>query len=164
MRDDGTTVLADLRTDGAPGFETFLLDDSFRDLVRVDFTGTSAFQAVGIDNLVVAVGAGKPELVVSPPSGTYVTTQSFDLTLITLGSEGAQLLHATLDGVDVTEGLAECAIAGSLAADPGTTARCPLGAGFLREGEHVFEATVELEDGSTATSDATWELLESIEP
>ena len=73
-------------------------------------------------------------------------------------------MQATLNGVDFTQTLADCGIAGALELELGATLRCPLGAAALGVGEHLFEATVELEDGSTSSGSATWVVLGSLEP
>lgn len=163
-REDGTTVTADVVTDGTAGFETFLLDDSFLDLASVALSTPSPFGAIAIDNLVVRAGIEKPTLSISPPSGTYVTTQAFDLTLITVGAEVASLVAATLDGDDFKGFLEGCATEGRLDSVPGVTFRCPVDGALFGEGTHTLEATVELEDGTTASDDVRWEILGSSEP
>ena len=163
-REDGTTVSADVVTDGIAGFETFLLDDSFSDMASVELSTPSLFGAISIDNLVVRAGVEKPTLLISPPSGTYVTTQAFDLTLVTVGADVATLVAATLDGDDFTGFLESCAVEGRLDSFPGVTLRCPVDGALFGEGTHTLEATVELEDGATASDDVSWEVLGSSEP
>ncbi|MEN8183404.1 MAG: hypothetical protein ABFS46_12810, partial [Myxococcota bacterium] len=162
-REDGTTVSANVVTDGIVGFETFLLDDTFSDLVSVAFPTPSAFGAISIDNLVVRAGVEKPTLLISPPSGSYVTTQRFDLTLITVGADAATLLAATLDGADFTGFLESCASEGRLDSVPGVTLRCPVDGALFGEGTHTLEVTVEL-GGETASDEVGWEVLASSEP
>ncbi len=93
-----------------------------------------------------------------------MTSQAFDLTLIVTGADSASVASASLDGGDFTAALDTCAVEGTLDSVPGVTLRCPLDGAFLGVGEHGFEATVELEDGSTASDAATWEVLGNSEP
>ena len=163
-REDGSTVVEHVLTDGAAGFETLLLDDSLTDLVAVEFSTLSIFGAIAIDDVVVRAGVQKPVLLISPPSGRYVTTQAFDLTLITVGADVATLVAATLDGDDFTGFLEICATEGRLDSVPGVTLRCPVDGVLLGEGTHILEATVELEDGATLSDGVSWEILGSSEP
>ena len=166
FKEDGSTVVADITTDGLVGFETVVLDAGFVDLVSAEIATASPYAALAIDDLAVVVGLEKPTLAVSPPSGTYVTLQAFDITLIVAGEDtaSAAILDATLDGLDFRSTLADCAIDGRLDAVPGVTFRCPLDAAELGTGTHTFEAIIELDDGSTATDRATWQILGSSEP
>ncbi len=166
FKEDGSTVVADVTTDGLVGFETFILDTGFVDLVSAEIATPSPYAALAIDNLVVVVGLEKPTLTVSPPSGAYATSQAFDITLIVVGegSASAQIRTATLDGMDFTSELADCSIVGTLDAVPGVTFRCPLDAEELGAGTQSFEAIIELADGTTATDSAIWEILGSSEP
>ena len=147
-----------------PDFETFFLADSFTDLVSVDFSTASPYAAIAIDNLIVRAGVERPTLVISPPSGTYVTTQAFDLTLVTVGADVATLVAATLDGADFSGFLESCVTEGRLDSVPGVTLRCPVDGALFGEGTHALEATVELEDGATLSHDVSWEILGSSEP
>ena len=166
FKEDGSTVVAEVTTDGFAGFETVALDARFVDLVSAEIATASPYAALAIDDLVVVVALEKTTLAVSPPSGTYVTSQAFDLTLIVVGADSASaaILDATLDGLDFTNELADCAIDGSLDALPGVTFRCLFDAAELGTGTHTFEAIIELDDGSTATDRATWEILGNSEP
>lgn len=166
VKEDGSTVIADFTTDGLVGFETVLLDALFVDLVSAEIATVSAYASLAVDNLSVLAGLEKPTLAVSPPSGTYVASQAFDITLIVVGgaSASAAILGATLDGVDFTRALGDCAIEGSLDSGSGVSFRCPGDAAQLGAGTHSFAATIELGDGTTATNGATWEILGSSEP
>jgi hypothetical protein len=97
-------------------------------------------------------------LTVSPPSGTYLTTQRFDLVLIeTPGALAVVGRRAALDGVDMTAALGACRVAGALAGGAGTTSRCAgLSGGLLGVGSHTVSVTLDLADGSTATESVTW--------
>jgi len=164
-KDDGSTVVANITTDGLVGFETFALDDSFRDLVSVQFSTLSPYANLAIDNIEVVVGLAKPIFSVSPPSGTYVTSQDFDITLVVVGpAASAAILAAILNGVDFTSALQACVIAGSLESTPGATLRCPAGSALLDAGMQTLEVTLDLGAGMTVTDTATWEILRSSEP
>ena len=163
-REDGTPVTADVVTDGIPGFQTFVLDDAFGDVASVEFSTPSPFGAISIDNLVVVAGVEKPTLLISPSSGSYVTTQAFDLTLVIVGADVATLVAATFDGADFTAFLERCVTEGRLVSLPGVTLRCPVDGALFGEGAHTLEATVELEDGATVSDEVSWEILGSVEP
>ena len=166
FKEDGSTVVAQITTDGLSGFETAVLDARFVDLASAEIATLSPYAALAVDNLRLVVGPEKPTLAVSPPSGAYVTSQAFDITLIVVGADAASaaIRAATLDGLDFSDELADCVHAGSLDSLSGVTFRCPLEASQLGAGTHTFEATIELEDGMTASDDASWEIFENTEP
>jgi len=104
-------------------------------------------------------------LTISPASGTYVSTQSMDVTLI-IGTPSATMTGATatLDGGDVSTKFLNCAVAGTLISG-GETHRCGHVRGsFLGTGTHTFSATVTLSDGGVLTDTVTWDVLENTEP
>lgn len=104
-------------------------------------------------------------LIISPPSGDYVTTQHFDLTLI-VEAPGLSVVggSATLDGFDVTSDLASCNISGTLVSG-GQTLRCPgLTGGSFGTGTHTLSVTLDLSDGSSVSDSVNWEVKENIEP
>ena len=105
-------------------------------------------------------------MVISPPSGDYITTQAFDITLIVVAQNSASAVvkEVILDGVDFGMAFEACAMGGSLDAAPGTTFRCPLDAAKIGSGTHTFDVTVELSDGTTGTDSATWEIFQGNEP
>lgn len=108
---------------------------------------------------------GESNLIISPPSGDYVTTQGFDLTLIVY-APGLTVVggSATLDGSDVTPALVSCIIPGTLISG-GQTFRCPgITGGFLGTGTHTFGVTLNLSDGSSVSDSVTWEVKENTEP
>lgn len=105
-------------------------------------------------------------LTISPPSGDYVTTQVFDLTLIveapSLSVVGGT---ATLDDSDVTGALVACIIPGTLVSGGGQTFRCPgLTGSFLGTGTHTLNVTLDLSDSSTVSDTVNWEVKENTEP
>jgi hypothetical protein len=104
-------------------------------------------------------------LTISPPSGTYVTTQGFDITLI-LEASGLSMTggSVTLDGSDVTSAFASRLVSGTLISG-GKTFRCPkLSGGTLGTGTHTFDVTLDLSDGSSVNDSVTWEVKENTEP
>jgi predicted outer membrane repeat protein len=106
-------------------------------------------------------------LTISPPSGTYLTKQLFDLSLIlALDNQNVSITgsHATLDGNDVTVDLSKCVVPGTLVSD-GQTFRCPRLTGeTFGIGTHVISVTLSLSDGSSVGDTVTWEVLENTEP
>jgi hypothetical protein len=104
-------------------------------------------------------------LIISPPSGDYVTTQHFDLTLI---SDAPGLFvrggTATFNDYDVTDFIKDCIIPGTLV-DGGQTFRCPgLVAGSLGAGAHRLEVILDLSDGSEISDTVIWKVKGSTEP
>ena len=106
-------------------------------------------------------------LAISPPSGSYVTTQQFDLTLIVrVESEGTTVAggSATFDGADVTANLASCLIPGTLVSG-GWTFRCPgISVDSLGTGTHNLDVTLDLSDGSSVSDNVTWVVKENTDP
>jgi len=108
---------------------------------------------------------GGNTLAISPASGSYVSTQNLDVTLI-IGAPLAAMTGATatLDGRDVSTQFLNCATAGTLIPG-GETHRCGRVRGsFLGAGAHTFSATVTLSDGSVLNDTVTWDVLENTEP
>ena len=107
------------------------------------------------------------KLIISPPSGKYVTAQSFELMLI-LEPENKGLSvtggETTMNGADITAALSNCLIPGTLVSD-GQTFRCPgLTGDLIGIGNHVLTVTLNLSDGSSVSDCVTWEVLENTEP
>ena len=161
VKEDDSIVQLDLTTDGNVGLERISFGEDLTNLKAVTFTMALLFSNIAIDNIEVRTRLERPALRISPPSGLYVTTQAFDLTLIVPAVSGGTVQAATLDGVDFSAELAACAIDGELDNVPGTSLRCSL---ELDEGEHTFEASFELPSGSTTSDAVTWEVLGTSEP
>ncbi len=105
----------------------------------------------------------EPSLILSPPSGVYLFTQDFDFMLIVESSNNPVISgDATLDGIDVTTGLAACLITGSLMPS-GQTFRCPLSGRVFEVGSHTVEVNLELSDGSIISDSVTWEIKKNEE-
>jgi DNA-binding beta-propeller fold protein YncE len=103
-------------------------------------------------------------LIITPPSGTYITTQNFDLSLV-VDAPGLPIvsLDAMLDGTEFTAVLESCIIPGTLLSG-GQTFRCPsLTRDAVGAGTHTLEVTLDLSDGSSVTDAVTWEVLENTE-
>jgi hypothetical protein len=103
-------------------------------------------------------------LTISPPSGTLVPGQAFDLALI-VQSEGQPItgVAASLDGVDVGAALGGCvaAHAGALTGGtPGAVLRCPglVADLFGGPGNHTLAVTVTLGDGRTLSDTAVYQI------
>jgi prepilin-type N-terminal cleavage/methylation domain-containing protein len=105
-----------------------------------------------------------PSVTISPPSGTYLLTQTFDLGL-TIGTGGLAIVSgsATFDGQDVTAALLRCLVPGSPVAGA-VTFRCPgLGGAALGAGTHTFAVTINLSQGAPLTAQVGWEVLANTE-
>ena len=104
-------------------------------------------------------------LSISPPSGDYVTTSGFDLTLIVEVSDRSVVGgSATLDGSNITAGLASCVIPGTLVSG-GQTLRCPGITGeSLGTGTHTLDVTLDLSDGTSVSDTVTWGVKDNVEP
>ena len=102
---------------------------------------------------------------ISPPSGTYTTTQAFDVALIVTGTEAAIVGgNVRLNGVDITALFGACAAPGTVASG-GRTFRCPgVGGGVLGPGTHTLAVTVVLGGGSSVSRSVIWEVLAAVEP
>lgn len=120
--------------------------------------------AAGLLTLLALVGPGpvvaQPAVTVSPPPGTYASTQAFDLVVIVdlagLGITGGLV---TFDGNDVTGPFVGCARVGGLPSGA-LTFRCTgLTAAALGPGTHLFEVILFLSDGSAIQSGAMWLVL-----
>lgn len=102
-----------------------------------------------------------------PQSGTFVSTQTFDIILL-IGALESAITGQTilLDGADITASLGPCfdTAVGTLTAG-GQTWRCPGQTGaFLGVGSHAFSVSLDLSDGTHITDTVLWEVLENTEP
>jgi hypothetical protein len=105
---------------------------------------------------------------ISPATGTYLTTQAFDIELVAqTAGQGIVGGAVTLDGVDVTAPLAGCLAAhvGALSlGTPAVVARCPgLTAGALGAGSHTLAARLDLSGGGSLSDAATWDVVPTTE-
>ena len=108
----------------------------------------------------------RPRVEISPPSGTYVASQTTDLTIIVRPDVAFTNVHYSLDGVVLADGTAGCFRPGALP-DGGRTLRCPrihLGQVPLGPGDHDLVVRFTLADGSTVQGAAKWKVLANTEP
>jgi hypothetical protein len=104
------------------------------------------------------------KLIISPPSGTYVTTQSFDLVyILNVPDHTVTYVESTFNGVNVDAILEDCGQLGR-AVPSGLTGRCAdvLGAD-LGVGTHTLDVYVDLTEGRTLRESVTWEIIETHE-
>lgn len=104
-----------------------------------------------------------PVATISPPSGDYVSSQNFDVSLI-VTSSSAVVVGATVifDGVDRTALFQGCSIGGILNGG-GQSFRCPNIITGLTEGAHTLDITVNMSDGSTISDSVIWQVQGTIE-
>jgi len=111
-------------------------------------------------------------LTIFPPSGTIVTTSTFDLTLI-VEAPGLKMVsgNAIFDGTDITTNLSvRCNKAGTLMSG-GQTLRCPgltganlAGNDLDGQSTHTLDVTINLNDGTSISDTVIWNILANIEP
>ena len=112
-----------------------------------------------------AVEVTTPLLSISPPTGRYVSTQSFDLVLL-IGPLAQPIVggRVTVDGAEVTGALSPCLVLGRLVAG-GFTARCPgLRGSLFPPGTHVVGVTLDLLGGGSVSDTALWRINANTEP
>jgi hypothetical protein len=143
--------------------------------VKGQVAGLSAFLLNGywsgdfpklLANLGVFLAAER--LTISPPSGVYVLTQGFDITLIVELPGGVTITggSAQLNGADVTAILAACVIPGTLTGTrTGATYRCSgINGGVFGEGTHTFTVNLTLSDANVLSGTVTWQVYGNTEP
>jgi hypothetical protein len=158
----GTLVGAG-QTFRCPGLTGALLGPSGQHTLMVTASllgGGQASQAVTL-----TVDAPPPGVTVSPPSGTLVSTQGFDL-VIAVNMPGRTVVSgsATLNGASVLGPLLACIRTEAL---PGGAVafRCPgLRGSVLASGTNTFSVTVNFDNGSSAVGSATWQVRANTEP
>lgn len=104
-------------------------------------------------------------LTISPASGELLTTQAFDLALIVRGGI-ATIVSADLDGGDVTGGLSNCVVPGTLIAPSprtGSSLSCSITGATVGVGTHTFTVTVDV-NGTPVTRSVTWDVLNATQP
>lgn len=127
------------------------------------FTTALALLVFVLANPLAALAAAS--LTISPPSGTYVATEGFDLALIVTAT-GLVIVggQAIIDGTDVTTALAACLTPGTLLTG-GQTLRCPgLRGSFFGPGSHTLTVNLSFSDGSTVGQAVTWNILSATGP
>ncbi len=112
-----------------------------------------------------AVEVAAPLLSISPPTGRYVSTQSFDLVLL-IGplAQAIAAGHVAVDGAEVTGALAPCLVLGRLVVG-GFTARCPgLRGSLFAPGTHTVSVTLDLAGGGSVSDTVRWRINPNTEP
>jgi hypothetical protein len=108
---------------------------------------------------------GDVPLALFPGTSRFARTTGFDLTLF-LNAAGTTPVGGSvkLNGADVTPSFLACAHAGTRT-DGGQTFRCPVPGGVLATGDTNFlSVIVNLSDGSSVGSTATWSVDNNTEP
>lgn len=149
-------LFAALRTAGTNGLYTINRSTGAATLVGLIGNGAQEIGSLAVVD---------PTLTMSPDTGTYTSTQRFDLVLM-LHLLGRSVVtgSATFDGFDVGAALASCLIPGAGASGL-VTLRCPgLGGPVVGAGTHVLEVTLVLSDGSQIRRSVTWTVLPVVEP
>jgi len=103
-------------------------------------------------------------LSISPATGTYLTSESIDLTLL-LQKSGVTVegITALVNNSNVTADFNQCSIQGTVA-NGGVSYRCPgVGLSLLPPGLHTFTVFLQLSDGSTASDSVRWAILQNSE-
>jgi hypothetical protein len=132
--------------------------------------GTGAATLVGLigDGTLAITGlaaVSQVTLIVSPGSGTYGTTQNFDIQLF-LHAPGRTIASGqiTFDGLDVTQVLASCFRIG-VQPDGTIALRCPgISGAALGAGIHTLTATVSFVGGGSATGRVVLTVVQVTEP
>ena len=109
--------------------------------------------------------SGAGWLTISPPSGSYISSQQIDLVLI-VKAPGSVITggRVLFNGIDVTAVVAACLQAGSLIPDGGVSLRCPgLNVWDLGLGTHKLEVSLEFSGGASVSDEVIWEVIESAE-
>src|SRR5262249_1073100 len=114
---------------------------------------------------VVEAGQAEPDplgsVLISPPSGTLVPGQAFDLALVVqTAGQAIDGLTASFDGQDVSDIVAGCGRGALTGGTPGDVIRCPgLSSELLGPGTHTLDVTVTLSGGAALSDSATWTVL-----
>lgn len=106
-------------------------------------------------------------LIISPPTGDYVTTQNFDVVVVATIPTGITITNGTviLNDTDVTFTFMRCMVFGTLTSG-GHTYRCPrltediLGTG----GKHKLHVNLELSNETSIGDTVNWEIYANTEP
>ncbi len=103
-------------------------------------------------------------LAISPASGTYLTSQSIDLAVILFSQLAAVTAYSVeFNGQNVTGTLDSCGIQAPITGD-GISLRCPdIPLSTLGAGSHTLHVELQLNDGSTLSDAAIWQVVEVIE-
>jgi hypothetical protein len=114
---------------------------------------------------VTSLAVADPSFSISPDTGTYTSTQRFDLVLLfTLAGRTIASGSVTFDGVEVGGALASCIVPGAGASGIVTLRCANLGGPVIGPGTHVLAVSLVLDDGSQVRRSVTWTVLPIAEP
>jgi len=123
--------------------------------------------AFAMDNLTfdgLSVPYIDASLTISPPSGRYVRTQNFDMTLILESTSLSGTVSSVMwNGSNVTSSFNSCSSLGTLTSG-GQTFRCAISGSLLGVGSHNIRVGVTLSDGSMVTDSVNWRVFGNTEP
>jgi hypothetical protein len=111
-----------------------------------------------------------PSIIIGPPGGAYLITQSFDIAFIVIAQEGVSvggINKATMDSEDIKDILTNaCSIPGTIAGG-GQSLRCSNLSQVLfkrfGEGIHTLGITLDLSDGTKLSNGVTWDVVSATE-
>ncbi len=123
---------------------------------------------LNVNNAISGGGGGTSNLIISPPTGTYIGTESIDFVVIFEDPNNVGVTGATfeLNGNDIKAGFEGCMLKGTLLSG-GKTYRCAglnPGGGDIIIGVNDVNISFNLGDGSTISDSATWTVLPNTEP
>ncbi len=123
--------------------------------------GTVGDGSLALDDIAIV----DPALAVSPPTGTYISRQSFDIVLLAdLQGRGLAAGTVTFNGLDVTSVIASCVVVGT-AANGATSLRCPdIGGPVTGPGTHTFVVRLNMDDGTLVQRTVSWTVIAVTEP
>lgn len=123
--------------------------------------GTVGDGSLALDDIAVV----DPGLMISPPTGTYTSTQNFDIVLLADVQGRAFASGAvTFDGLDISAPFAACLRAGTAAAGV-LSFRCPnIGGVATGPGTHTFVVRLVMGDGTVVQRTVTWNVVAVTEP
>jgi hypothetical protein len=100
-------------------------------------------------------------MTLSPPSGTYLATQTIDLSVVIDTPEPSiESLQVLLNEADATDNIGSCLMANSgMLATGGLSLRCPNVNSSMADGTANLTLSIRLADGSRHTAAVTWTVL-----
>ena len=163
----GSTTAFDIATNNA-AFAALRPSGGGLSLYTINLTtgGATLVGAIGDGTLALDdIAIVDPGLVVSPPSGTYTSSQAFDIVLLA-DPQGQAITGgtATFNAMPVTAFLSSCLRPGT-AAGGMLSFRCPnVGGPATGAGTHTFVVRLQLSDGAVVQRSVTWNVQAVTEP
>ena len=128
-------------------------------------------QDVATSSTTLTVAGGGPNMTISPPTGRYITGQTFDMAIIISGTEatvesgfvrfGPQVSAAS-DWLDISSAVESCLIEGSLTDTSSSVYLCRgVSTDLAGPGRFGVLVSVALSDGSELSDLVTWEIREA---